>query len=78
MPASKMSISQFLSIQENNNLKMVEYYRMMLPQLLNGTDDNGGFHHGDCTKSAVTCRLCLLEEFLRDYKTYYFAKDESS
>jgi hypothetical protein len=46
--------------------ELVEDY----PRLLNAG------HHGDCTKSAISCNLCVLESLLTDYRKYYFNEEE--
>lgn len=33
-------------------------------------------HHGDCTKSAISCNLCVLESLLEDYRNYFFNEEE--
>jgi hypothetical protein len=33
-------------------------------------------HLGDCTKTPISCNLCVLESLLTDYREYYFNEEE--
>ena len=34
------------------------------------------YHYGDCTKTPMSCNLCLLESLLHEYYQYYFNEDK--
>ena len=34
-------------------------------------------HHGDCTKQNISCELCVYEVYLKEYREYYFDKQDN-
>lgn len=68
-----LTLPEFISVQDSDSGFEVsevwaEHWKRELPNFLNNPDNYE--HHGDCTKQPIRCVLCMLEDFLRDYREY--------
>lgn len=47
-----------------------------LKEFIENTFSGKVTHLGDCTKHVYACKLCILEDILRDYRDYYYFNEE--
>lgn len=72
----KMTFIEFVASEEtcdgNIDESWLEHWNAKIPVLLK--DDK--VHEGDCTNIASPCTLCILENWLKEYREYYFDKKD--
>ena len=76
----KMTFTEFVTSQETCDGTLDEswlkHWTECAPKMLIGESGEG--HFGDCTNAPCTCRLCLVETWLKEYKEYFFEKTKST
>ncbi len=73
----KYKFIEFIAALEGDDFDKLE--QSLLTHYTNLLKDyliNLQYHQGDCTKSCHTCMICLLENWINDYREYTFNEDK--
>jgi hypothetical protein len=79
MTISKYTFVEFIAAQEGDDFNVIEPHNLTWAKsFVKGMDDIGNLvHHGDCTKQNISCPLCIYELYLKEYREYYFNKQDN-
>lgn len=70
----KMTFVEFVAALETYDGTIdescLEHWKKHIPNMINEV------HGGDCTKCPSPCSLCVLEQWLKEYREYTFEKVE--
>ena len=70
----KMTFVEFVAYQETLDKTIddgwLKHWKEHLPKMI--LED---YHNGDCTNVCCPCSLCTLENWLKEYKEYFFIKE---
>jgi len=66
-------ISLYDSKDEKPDQRWIQHWKKYIPLML---ESNNYVHNGDCTNQPCPCTLCLLEDWLSNYKKYYLNSEE--
>lgn len=75
----KLTLPEFISLYDSEDGQpdpiWADHWATHLPEMLQGS--NVESHHGDCTKAPCSCMLCMLEQWLREYREYFFDQGDT-
>jgi hypothetical protein len=76
---SKYTFIEFIAAQEGDNFNVIEGDNLAWARsFVKGMGDLPNWEHeGDCTKENYTCTLCVYEQYLKEYREYYFKEEET-
>ena len=71
---NKYTFEQFIAAQEGDDFNNIELSNLEWAiGFVESMGKSGKWiHDGDCTKQNVSCPLCLYEQYLKEYREYYF------
>jgi hypothetical protein len=70
----KYTFIEFIAAQEGDDFNVIEGDNLAWARsFVKGMGDLPNWEHeGDCTKENYTCTLCVYEQYLKEYREYYF------
>ena len=76
---SKYTFIEFIAAQEGDDFNVIEGDNLAWARsFVKGMGDLPNWEHeGDCTKENYTCTLCVYEQYLKEYREYYFKEEET-
>ena len=63
----KKNFLEFIASMPHNGTP--EHWKRVIPLMF---EENNWVHEGDCTHVSCTCNLCLIEQYLKEYREYIF------
>ena len=63
----KKNFLEFIASMPHNGTP--EHWKRVIPLMF---EENNWVHEGDCTRVSCTCNLCLIEQYLKEYREYIF------
>lgn len=64
---NKKNFLEFIASKPGNGTP--EHWKRVIPLMF---EENNWVHEGDCTRVSCTCNLCLIEQYLKEYREYIF------